>query len=193
MRFLSIYFAKFFANFFDKNFKSFNKLNNKREVIAWSFYDFANQPFTTIIITFLYAPYFSLVICNSETQGDSLWALGIAITAIFVSILSPILGAISDSGGFRKFFFVLSTWICIICTACLFFFKEGDVYSALIYVIIANIRLAMNCLIEVNSKYNHTNSSPFTLHPKSKTMNEENWVDDEINMLIGYLLDNAKN
>tara|TARA_Y100001968_G_scaffold329841_1_gene380144 strand:- start:802 stop:2145 length:1344 start_codon:yes stop_codon:yes gene_type:complete len=147
MRFLSIYFAKFFANFFDKNFKSFNKLNNKREVIAWSFYDFANQPFTTIIITFLYAPYFSLVICNSETQGDSLWALGIAITAIFVSILSPILGAISDSGGFRKFFFVLSTWICIICTACLFFFKEGDVYSALIYVIIANIGFELGSVI----------------------------------------------
>ena len=79
---------------------------NTKTILGWCFYDFANQPFTTIIITFLYAPYFSLVICNSETQGDSLWALGIAITAIFVSILSPILGAISDSGGFRKFFFV---------------------------------------------------------------------------------------
>ena len=57
MRFFSVFFARFFARFFDKNFTFFNHLKNKREVIAWSFYDFANQPFTTIIITFLYAPF----------------------------------------------------------------------------------------------------------------------------------------
>ena len=66
MRFLTILFARFFARFFDKNFKFFNHLNNKREIVAWSFYDFANQPFTTIIITFLFAPYFADVICSSE-------------------------------------------------------------------------------------------------------------------------------
>ena len=43
MRFISIFFAKFFARFFDKNFKSFNSLKNKRQVIAWSFYDFVTN------------------------------------------------------------------------------------------------------------------------------------------------------
>ena len=148
MRLFSLFFAKFFARFFDRNFTFFNFLKNKREVVAWSFYDFANQPFTTIIITFLYAPYFADVICSSENiNGIGLWSLGISITAIFVSFLSPIIGAISDTGGFRKFFFVLSTWICIIVTGCLFFFKEGDVYSALIYVIIANIGFELGSVI----------------------------------------------
>ena len=135
---ITILFAKFFANFFDRNFKYFNYLKNKREVIAWSFYDFANQPFTTIIITFFYSLYFVETICASKEMGDSIWSFGASITAISVAIFSPLIGAISDSGGFRKYFFVLSTWIFVICTGCLFFFKEGDVYSALIYIIIAN-------------------------------------------------------
>ncbi len=148
MRFLSIVFARFFARFFDRNFTFFNHLKNKREVVAWSFYDFANQPFTTIIITFLYAPYFADVICSSvDINGIGLWSLGISITAIFVAFISPIIGAISDTGGFRKFFFVLSTWICIITTACLFFFKEGDIYAALVYVIIANIGFELGSVI----------------------------------------------
>ena len=106
MRLVSLIFARFFARFFDKNFRFFNHLKNKREIVAWSFYDFANQPFTTIIITFLFAPYFADVICSSEeVNGIGLWSLGIAITAVFVAIISPIIGAISDTGGFRKFFF----------------------------------------------------------------------------------------
>jgi len=147
MRFLSIVFARFFARFFDRNFTFFNHLKNKREVVAWSFYDFANQPFTTIIITFCFGLYFVETICASKEMGDSIWSLGASITAIIVAVCSPLIGAISDSGGFRKFFFILSTWTCIICTACLFFFKEGDIYIALTYVIIANIGFELGSVI----------------------------------------------
>ena len=112
MRLISILLVRFFSRFFDKNFSFFNHLKNKREVLAWSFFDFANQPFTTIIITFMYAPYFEKVICSENVNGLGLWSLGIAIAAIFVSILSPFLGALSDSGGFRRFFFVFSAFQC---------------------------------------------------------------------------------
>ncbi|OUV53977.1 MAG: hypothetical protein CBC73_04490 [Flavobacteriales bacterium TMED113] len=147
MRLISIFFARFFARFFDKNFKSFNSLKNKREVIAWSFYDFANQPFTTIIITFVYSAYFVDYICPPGVNGMALWSMGISITAIIVSILSPILGAIADRGGFRKFFLVISTWLCIVATACLFFFQKGDHIVALVYLIIANIGFELGTVI----------------------------------------------
>ena len=70
-------------------------------------YDFANQPFTTIIVTFIYSAFFTKVIAVNEQIGTTMWANAIAITAIAVSILSPILGAIADSGGYRKFFLIL--------------------------------------------------------------------------------------
>ena len=82
------------------------KLKNRREVFAWSFYDFANQPFTTIIVTFIYSAFFVKVIAENEQVGTILWANGIAISSIIVAVLSPILGAIADSGGYRKFFLI---------------------------------------------------------------------------------------
>ena len=80
------------------------KIKNRKEILAWSLYDFANQPFTTIIVTFIYSSFFVKEIANNEQAGTAMWANTIALTAIIVSLLSPILGAIADRGGYRKFF-----------------------------------------------------------------------------------------
>ena len=116
-----------------------SKLRNKKEVISWSLYDFANQPFTTIIVTFVYGAFFTSVIASDENTGTLLWTWGIASTAIIVSILSPILGALADKGGFRKFFLILFTWICAIFSILLYFPQSGDVFFALSLFVIANI------------------------------------------------------
>jgi MFS-type transporter involved in bile tolerance (Atg22 family) len=119
------------------------KLKNRREVFAWSLYDFANQPFTTIIVTFIYGAFFTSVITSDENTGTLLWTNGIAITAIVVAILSPILGAIADSGGYRKFFLIFFTWICAVFSTLLYFPKPGDVYLALSLFVVANIAFEM--------------------------------------------------
>ena len=119
------------------------KLRNRKEVFAWSLYDFANQPFTTIIITFIYSAFFVKVIAENEQEGTFLWSISIAITAIVVSLLSPILGALADRGGYRKFFLITSTWICAIFSILLYFPNVGDVYYALSFFIIANIAFEM--------------------------------------------------
>jgi len=72
------------------------KIKNRKEVFAWSLYDFANQPFTTIIVTFIYSAFFVKVIAVNEQEGTFLWTNAIAITAVVVSLLSPILGALAD-------------------------------------------------------------------------------------------------
>ena len=120
-----------------------SKLKNKKEVISWSFYDFANQPFTTIIVTFVYGAFFTSVIASDEHTGTFLWTLGISITAIVVALLSPILGALADKGGYRKFFLILFTWICAIFSILLYFPQSGDVFFALSFFVIANIAFEM--------------------------------------------------
>ena len=114
-------------------------IKNKKEVFSWSFYDFANQPFTTIIVTFIYGAFFTSVIAPDEITGTVLWTQAIAITAIVASILSPVLGALADISGYRKLFLTLFTWICSIFSICLYFPKSGDVFLALSIFIIANI------------------------------------------------------
>jgi len=115
------------------------KIKNRSEVFAWSLYDFANQPFSTIIVTFIYSAFFVDVIVDDEQNGTFLWSMAIASTAIVVSLLSPILGALADEGGYRKFFLIISTLICSLFSILLYFPNEGDVYYALICFVIANI------------------------------------------------------
>ena len=119
------------------------KIKNRKEVFAWSLYDFANQPFTTIIVTFIYSAFFVKVIAVNEQEGTFLWTNAIAITAVVVSLLSPILGALADRGGYRKLFLILSTLICALFSILLYFPTQGEVYYALTCFVIANISFEM--------------------------------------------------
>ena len=136
------------------------ELKNSKEVIAWSLYDFANQPFTTIIVTFIYSAFFVSVIAENEKDGTFLWSIGIATTAIVVSIVSPILGAIADRAGYRKLFFISSTWICALFSILLYLPVHGDTYLALLLFVIANIAFELggvfcnSYLIDLSSEDN---------------------------------------
>ena len=106
-------------------------------------YDFANQPFTNIIVTFIYSSFFTKVIADNEQIGTTMWANAIAISAIIVALLSPLLGAIADSGGYRKFFLIFFTWVTAIFSMLLYFPEKGDVIIALTFFIIASISFEM--------------------------------------------------
>ena len=84
--------------------------SSKLTIFSWSIYDFANQPFTTIIITFIYSTYFMDFFCISAEVGAVLWGRAITISSITVAILSPIMGAIADHGGYRKFLLIFCTY-----------------------------------------------------------------------------------
>jgi len=109
-------------------------------------YDFANQPFTNIIVTFIYSSFFTKVIADNEQIGTTMWANAIAISAIIVALLSPLLGAIADSGGYRKFFLIFFTWVTAIFSMLLYFPEKGDVLIALTFFIIANISFEMGTI-----------------------------------------------
>ena len=127
------------------NFKKLNK-----EVLAWSMYDFANQPFTTLIVTFIFSAFFTEVLAENNQIGTSLWSIGISVTAVIVAVTSPILGAFADAAGYRKIFLIISSYICVLATICLYFlqpdqivylfgFEFDVVIVALIVFVIANI------------------------------------------------------
>ena len=121
----------------------FSKIKDKKEILSWSMYDFANQPFTNIIVTFVYSAFFTKIIAENEQSGTVLWANAIAVSAVTVALLSPILGAIADNGGYRKFFLIFFTWICAVFSILLFFPQEGDVFMALSFFVLANVSFEM--------------------------------------------------
>lgn len=112
---------------------------NKRAIWSWSLYDFANSAFTTLVVTFVYATYFTQAIAEDAVRGTTLWSRGVTITALIVALSSPVLGAIADRGGYRKLFLVIATLVCVVATAALYTVLPGEILAALVLVIIANV------------------------------------------------------
>jgi UMF1 family MFS transporter len=112
---------------------------NTRAIWSWAFYDFANSPFTTLVITFVYGTYFTQAIAADPISGTALWSRAMTVTALVVAICSPILGALADRGGFRKLFVLVFTFICVGATICLYWVLPGQIFAALALVVIANI------------------------------------------------------
>lgn len=110
-----------------------------RAVWSWALYDFANSPFTTLVITFVYATFFTQAIAADPISGTTLWGRGITITALVVALCSPVFGALADRGGYRKRFTLIATVVAIAATTALFWVVPGQVIAALALVVVANI------------------------------------------------------
>jgi UMF1 family MFS transporter len=127
----------------ENNNHSGNLKYNPKAIFSWCLYDFANSPFTTLTVTFVYATYFTKAFAADEIVGTSLWSTGITVSAIIVALLSPILGAVADRGGYRKLFLFLTTAVTIIGSAILYKFEPGQTVQALLWFVIANIAFEM--------------------------------------------------
>jgi UMF1 family MFS transporter len=75
---------------------------SKRGIWSWMFFDFAQQPFHTLIITFVFAPYFAAHVASNPAEGQEYWGYAAGIGGAIIALTSPILGAIADATGPRK-------------------------------------------------------------------------------------------
>ncbi|MFH2057369.1 MAG: MFS transporter [Pseudomonadota bacterium] len=112
---------------------------NKKTIISWVLFDFANSAYTTLVVTFIYGTYFVKAIAPNEIVGTALWSRGITITAVSVAILSPFFGAIADHANLRKQFLFFSTIITILGSALLYFVQPGQILLALFCFVTSNI------------------------------------------------------
>ena len=72
----------------------------KKKIWGWFFFDFASQPYNTLLLTFIFGPYIATVI-GDGTKAQSAWGFGIGAAGVVIAILAPILGAIADNSGNR--------------------------------------------------------------------------------------------
>jgi UMF1 family MFS transporter len=89
-----------------------------RARLSWAFFDWANQPFFTVITTFIFVPYFTSTMVGDPVKGQVMWGDIQSFAGFTIAILSPFLGSIADAGGPRKpwiFFFQAVTIVgCIL-------------------------------------------------------------------------------
>ena len=73
-----------------------------RGLIGWVLFDWATQPFYTLVVTFLFAPYFVNGFMDDPAHGQTVWAYATGAAQLIAAILAPVLGAIADAGLPRK-------------------------------------------------------------------------------------------
>ena len=114
----------------------------KRRVWAWTMYDWANSAFATTILAAVLPIYFSQVAganLPSATVATSYWSFGLSLSLLFIAILSPILGTISDIQRGKKRFLAIFAGIGILATAMLVLVSTGDWVLASIFGILGRI------------------------------------------------------
>ena len=103
----------------------------KKVVNAWAMYDWANSAFALSVLAVL----FPLVLGNY--WGDSGSAATIRLggitffASLIVFLLSPVLGTIADTGGYRKRFLVFFAIVGALATAGLGLVEKGEWPAAL--------------------------------------------------------------
>jgi UMF1 family MFS transporter len=113
---------------------------SRAAVVSWCLFDFANSSYTTLIMTVVYSVYFrDAVVGAADNRGDRLWGIANFLAMAFVAVTSPILGALSDFSGRRKFFLVATTLQTVVATSLLAFVGPGDVASGIAFYVVATI------------------------------------------------------
>ncbi|HHE54225.1 MAG TPA: MFS transporter, partial [Caldithrix abyssi] len=120
----------------------------RKEIFAWTLYDFANTSYSVIIVTVVYAIYFKQYIVGNFTielgnwcrnPGDFLWGLGGSLSMAIVALSSPIMGAIADYSNQKKKFLFFYTMVCVMAMAFLYFLQPGMILQAVLLFIIGNV------------------------------------------------------
>jgi len=120
---------------------------NRKEILAWALYDFANSGYTTVVQTTIFSAYFVGVVAGAA-QGIApglstlLWSLAIGIANFIVMISGPLIGAIADHRAGKKFFLLISSAGCIASTALLALVGPGDVGLGMVLVTLSAIMFA---------------------------------------------------
>lgn len=108
----------------------------RRAIIGWLLFDWAAQPYFTLITTFVFAPYFAGFIAPDPATGQSLWGFATAAAGLLIAFLSPVLGAIADAGGRRKPWIAAFGALLVIGSCAMWIGRPNDP-SAIVPVLIA--------------------------------------------------------
>ncbi|MDW4550080.1 MFS transporter [Defluviimonas sp. D31] len=101
----------------------------RKRIWGWWFFDWASQPYATLLLTFIFGPYFAEVArahfagqgMDAEAAGaaaQAYWGWGQTASGVLIACLAPILGAVADQSGRRMLwiwifsaFYVVGAWM----------------------------------------------------------------------------------
>ncbi len=111
-----------------------------RGVLGWMLFDWAAQPFFTVVTTFIFGPYFVSRLTEDAVSAQTWWSNTATISSVIIALLSPVLGSIADATGPRKPWIGFFACIKILSLFMLWFAAPGSpVIYPMIFMILASI------------------------------------------------------
>ena len=88
------------------------EVSARKRIWGWMMFDWASQPYATLLLTFIFGPYFARIVSArfqtegltpdlANAQAQSLWSLGLTVAGLIIAFSAPILGAMADVAGRR--------------------------------------------------------------------------------------------
>lgn len=71
----------------------------RRRVRGWMMFDFASQPYNTLLLTFIFGPYFASAVMDDPVDAQSAFGFAVGLAGLVMAISAPVLGAMADASG----------------------------------------------------------------------------------------------
>ncbi|MCB9947815.1 MAG: MFS transporter [Rhodospirillaceae bacterium] len=142
----------------------------QRTLWSWAVFDWANNGFATVILTFVFSPYFSQAVAETPTQGTTLWGYTLAASGLTIALASPVAGAVADRRGRLKPWLGTATLVCIAATAMLWTIRPDPGYAAqaMALIVVGNVAFHL-ALVFYDSQLTH-------LVPKDRVGRWSGWA-----------------
>mgnify|MGYP006427611535 CR=1 FL=1 len=73
---------------------------DRQRRLGWYAFDWASQPFHTLLLTFIFAPYLKELLDDGD-RAQALWGYTVGAAGLVVALAAPVLGAVADAAGGR--------------------------------------------------------------------------------------------
>ena len=118
--------------------------DSRRDIVSWALYDWANSAFATTVMAAFFPIFFSAYWAHGAESTVTTFYLGMAnsIASVCVAALAPILGAIADSGSYKKRFLMFFAFLGAVMSGALWFVSMGAWPLAICFYVAASIGFA---------------------------------------------------
>lgn len=100
-------------------------VSQNKKIWGWYLYDWASQPISTVVMTFIFAPYFTELV-GDGAKAQSQWGYAVGLAGFIVAIFAPFIGAIADQTGRRMPFMWVASVMYVVGMFGLWYAIPGD-------------------------------------------------------------------
>lgn len=109
---------------------------SKKATFSWALWDWAQQPYPTLMQTFIFPVYLAGTVATLDQNPDVALGWATAIAGLILALTAPVIGRRSDEAGRRKRWLMINTYGLVVISALSFFVEprpEFFIFGLVLY------------------------------------------------------------